>query len=322
MKLFLKILFLIISPQLVFSYPIPTQTLKTLIEKSQLIVIAKIDNPEKPIKVYFDREKNDSVKVYSVGGDGVANLYIEEVLKGSPIHVNHIQVKDLPGLICPTPAHYPDKKKVIAFLSKDESSQTYQTVGFSYGSKIIKSDKVLNAYKIRILEYIDIQKIKNKSKRKKATLEWLVKCSENKYTFWEGVNELTSSKLVEPIDDNPKENYHFNQLTKIQKERLENVFFSIDTIGEQHLFFTELISNNNYPKLKKHLLKNLEFLLRNPGYANFSMAYNIMEKVVSIMPNEDLQSIINEAKKMKDDYLDLNEKQIQLIYEFILSARE
>ena len=85
MKRLLTILIMTFTVQTVFAYPITPQTLRKLIERSQYIVITTVDNPEtkgEPEK-YFDKAKNDTVLVYRMtfGGDGLADIYIQEILK-------------------------------------------------------------------------------------------------------------------------------------------------------------------------------------------------------------------------------------------------
>jgi len=313
MKRLLTILFFAFLGQQLFAYPITPQTLRKLISRSQYIVIALIDNPEKGGEKFFDPKTNDTLECFSFGGDGIADLYIKEILKGKPSNSNQIQVTYEAGMICPAPAHYPDKKMVIAFLAKDDTSKTYLTVGLSYGSKIMDSETEMNYFKTRILEYLEILKIKNKRKRKSSTVEWLVKCAENKYTRWEGAYELSRKGDFMSYYDRSKDEQFYKKLTKTQLYRLDTAFFATDTIGDNEMLLANLITSNNYPKLKDCLLKSLKF-------SDYFISKDIMQKVIEIAPNIELKRIYDELDRL--DYFDKDreERQKQLNDKFILTA--
>jgi hypothetical protein len=288
MKRVLTVLVLFISVLKAFGYPITPQTLRKLIEYSPYIVIATVDNPEKPEK-FYDQKTKDSVQVFSFGGDGVATLNIKEVLKGQPGDVGEIEVEYEAGMICPSPANYPDKKLVIAFLAKEDTSKRYYTVGLSYGSKIMGSEKEMLAFKKRILDYLEIEKIKNKRKRKSATVEWLVKCVEDKFTRWEGAYDLSREGDFMSYYDYSKDNRFYKSLKKSQKHRLDSCFFATDTLDFSELCLANLMSKKKYPQLKQHFLKSLTL-------SDFYIAKDIMKKIIEISPNEKLQLIVKEVE--------------------------
>jgi hypothetical protein len=171
MKHLVLLLFLQFTTQAVVAFPIEPQTLRKLIESSAYIIIAKVDNPTTKIgkETYYE--------------DGLANLYINETLKGN-LDAAHIQVAYIAGMVCPAPPEYPNHSTVLTFLNKNETDSTFSTQGLSYGSKIMISEAALSAYRTRIIEYLEILKIANLHQRKAATVELLVKCSENKFTIW------------------------------------------------------------------------------------------------------------------------------------------
>ena len=316
MKRILTILLFTLTVQTVFAYPITPQTLRKLIESSQFIVIATVDNPEtkgEPVK-YFDKAKNDTVLVYktTLGGDGLADLYIKEILKGKPSDL-HIQVTYEAGMICPTPARYPDKKTVIAFLYKDDTSLTYRTVGLSYGSKIMESEEELSSYRSRIFEYFEIIKMTSRRKKNQATVEWLVKCSENKFTRWEGAYELSRHGDFMSYYDRSKDPQFYKKLSKSQLQRLDSAFFATDTIGYNELCLAKLISKESKLRLKKHLIKNLEF-------ATYYIAQDIMKIIIDITSSKELQLIYEEADNIKYDDKEKEAKQKLIIDKFITIA--
>lgn len=310
MKQLLTIFIFVLLGQQTFAYPITPQTLRKLISRSQYIVIALIDNPAEEGEKFFDPKTNDTLIRFRFGGDGLANLKIKEVLKGNPHNLEHIQVAYEAGMICPAPPNYPDKEMVIAFLGKEDTIGTYFTYGLSYGSKIMENDKELNSFKTRINEYIDILKIKNKRKRKLETVEWLVKCAEDKYTRWEGAYELSRKGDFMSYYDRSKNERLSKNLTKKQLYRLDSAFFSTDTISDNEMCLSNLISKDNYPKLKKHLIKSLKF-------SDYFISDEIMQKIIEIAPNSDLQSILDEFESLSYNDKEIEVKQKQIIDKFI-----
>jgi hypothetical protein len=297
-----------------FSYPISPQTLRKLIEHSEYIVIAMIDNPEKTTK-YYDKKLKDTLISYSFGGDGLADLNIREVLKGKLKNTDRIQVVYEAGMICPAPPYYPDKSIVIAFLAKDDTAKYFNTVGLSYGSKIVGNEAEAEIYKKRILEYLEISALSHKKEKEAATIEWFVKCAENNCTRWEGSYELSREGYFMSYYDRSVDEKFSEKLTQSQMLRIDSIFFSIDTIGYSELCLANLISGQNYPKLKEHFIKNLSF-------ADYYMAEELMKKVLEIFPNNDLQKIIEEADKLMYDDKEREKKLKKLVDKFIVLAKK
>lgn len=316
-----RLFLLILLQQLVhtgFAYPITPQTLRKLIENSQYIVIAKVDNPEpkgEPVKI-FDKEKNDTVIAYrrTFGGDGLADLHINECLKGD-LSVTRIQVSYEAGMICPAPASYPDQKTVIAFLYKNETDSTFATEGLSYGSKIMYSEEALSAYRTSILAYLEILKIANLHERKKATVEWLVRCSENNYTRWEGAYELSREGHYIAYYDRSTDPKFYKKLTKSQLQRLDSTFFAAETIGYSELCLSNLLSKQSYPRLKVLLIHHLE-------KANFYLASDIMQRIIDLDPSKELLSVYEEFRNISYDDRDIKENYQILVKEFVRVASE
>lgn len=303
-------LFLALVAGRVSGYPISPQTLRKLVERSSFIVIARIDNPYANDTIY-DGTIMESVIGFSGGGDGVADLSVIEVLKGNPDSLKHLQVGYQPGMICPEPPHYPDKETVIAFLRRCDTCTLFETVALSYGTKVMKSEAELNAYVHAIDDYLEILKIRNRHKRKRATIEWLVKCAENKYTRWEGAYELSRKKDFMSYYDRSKDERLYRKLTKSQKRRLEAAFFAADTIGVIDLMLIGFVSQSNSGKLKQYLLNNLPF-------ASFYMGLEIMELILEIDENGEMQELYRLAERLKADDDESVSQQKAIIDKFIL----
>jgi len=315
-KNFIFLLFISFAGK-IFSYPITPQTLRKLIIGSTYIVVAKIDNPNPkyPYK-YFDKEKNDSVMGYYeiLFGDGHANLNIEQVLKGE-LNQNHIIVQYENNMSNPRPPHYPDKEIVLAFLTKDDTSAYYRTIGLSYGTKIFKNQAILTSYISKIIEYIEVLKITNPKKQRLATVEWLIQCSLGTNTRWEGAYELSRKRHWASYYDQSKDLHFSRDLNKTQKQRIDSIVFSTDTINYNQLCLTDFVTKKNFPKLRELLLRNLEF-------AYFFIAKDLMKKYVDITPNAKLKKIYEKADNLYSLGLDDEQNRKKVIADFILAARQ
>lgn len=301
------------------SYPIAPQTLRKLIERSEYIVIATVENPDPPAEKvkHFDKQKNDTVIWIKVmyGGDGIADLNITEMLKGNPQDQQHMVVRYGVGVVCPAPAVYPDKKTVIAFLSKEEKSDTMFTEGLSYGSKIMNTEQELSLYKTRINEYLEILKIKEKQKKIAATVEWLTKCAENKYTRWDGAYDLSRGIFHSSHYDNSKAPNYSKELTENQLRRLDSAFFATEKVGYSELALSGFIDQNKYPQLKEHLLKSLAF-------SSYYLTIDILKRITEIYPNTELVSIYEEVENIEYNDKEKELKQKRLVKKFIQVATQ
>lgn len=300
----------LVSAKIMFAYPISPITLRTLIERSQYIVIATIDNPEKGEK-YFDPKINDTLTYFTFGGDGLADLHITEVLKGKP-GSDHIRVTYEAGMVCPAPPYYPDKRTVIAFLMKEDTATTYYTYGLSYGSKVMQNDMETDLYRKKIKEYIAILKRTHGSRRHKAMIEWLVTCAEHPYTRWEGAYELSRSRYFMAYYDRSKDKKLYKKLNTKQINRLDSVFFASDTLGYNELCLVDIIPQKHYTQLKTHLLNNLRFV-------DYYLKQDIMKQILIVFPDDELKKLCEQLSDILYDKEKESERKM-LVEKFIMLA--
>jgi DNA-directed RNA polymerase subunit F len=175
------------------------------------------------------------------------------------------------------------------------------------------SEAALSAYRTRIIEYLEILKIANLHQRKAATVEWLVKCSENKFTRWEGAYELARKAGFSFYYDRSTDPKFYKQLSKSQLQRLDAAFFATDTIGYNELCLANLVSKKSSQRLKNHLLHNLAF-------ADYYLAEDIMRKIMDIDPSNELHSIYIEARNISYNDKEKEAKQKVFLAKFISAA--
>lgn len=307
LKCILSFAILLLSTKVMFAYPISPITLRTLIERSQYIVIATIDNPEKGEK-YFDPKTNDTLTYFTFGGDGLADLHITEVLKGKP-GSDHIRVAYEAGMVCPAPPYYPDKRTVIAFLMKEDTATTYYTYGLSYGSKVMQNNMETKLYRKRIIEYIAILNRTHGHRRHKAMIEWLVTCAEHPYTRWEGTYELSRNGHFIAYYDRSKDKKLYKKLNTKQINRLDSVFFATDTLEYDELCLVDIIPQKHHVRLKAHLLHNLRF-------ADYYLKQDIMKQILIAFPDDELKKFCKQIGDILYDEKKESEQK-RLIEKFI-----
>jgi hypothetical protein len=312
MKQLFAILLLAAAAQSCMAGHIANGTLRELIEQSHCIVVATVEDPEKVVRYYDDKVK-DTIERVKFSGDGIADLHIQEVLKGKPYNSKHVQVAYDTLLICPAPAQYFHKQLVIAFLAKRIWHKTYFTVGFSSGVKSVIRENDLRSYRDRILSYLEILKIKNKQERAAATLEWLVACTVDHNTRIEGYLELSKHGRCVSYYDRFKHEHVQVEFTISQSNRIDSAFFAKDTMSFSEFLLVDFVSEDSYPRLKQYLLKNLLQPDRD-------LIYDIMQKFMEISPSAELQSIFNEWHKVAYLEDDQGDRQIALVEKFIKAA--
>lgn len=289
-----KLFFFIViagSVSRISAYPISPLTLMKLIETSEVIVIAKVNNPNRVTK-FYDEKSKDTLLQLSFGGDGLADLNVIEILKGKC--ASSVSVAYEPNMICPAPPHYPDGETVLAFLYYDKKSAKYVTCGLSYGSKIMRNSSETNAYKRRIEEYRHIQSIRDRQTRENSIVEWLVKCSVNEYTRWEGVYELNRAGDFMSFYDQTKDAGYAGRLNQVQLRRLDSAFFATDTLQYADMCLAGLIHSSRKVELQRKLSSNLPF-------ARMYIAEEIMKAIIKINPDKQLQAIIAELDTISYD---------------------
>jgi hypothetical protein len=250
----------------VIAYPINPRPLRELVIESEFIIIGYV------IKTY---DKNEGKGGYN---NKIAKIAILETLQGK-IKEDTIEIAFNPNMICPSPDSYFDKTLVISFLDKTEK-HGYRTHAYNYGAKTLKKDEI-EIYKTRILEIKNILKIQNEKIQKKETIDWLLKCAENKATRWEGTYELKRKD---------------ESLSETQKERLKIALFNTK---EEYLNFdiVDIIYKGNEKELDSFLLKKLKLL----NIKNYWVASLFMNKLNHKKSNTEVQNIMTAFGEIQFD---------------------
>ena len=219
------------------AYPIPPVPLRKLCKEASVIVVAEVAG-------------------IRVGTRPVAELYVDESLKGHPGSVVYVNVWLDGG--CPAPARYSSGKRVLAFLIEDDDGN-YVTESLSYGSKEIADDRSLAVYRQRIREMIHIQDEPEGDARLERTVEWLVACAEDPVTRWEGAYELfRSGDRMSTYDGAPPEKFA-ELLTLDQEKRLLEALIASEGIDAGELCLIQHFQGVDDRRFVPFLVERLRF---------------------------------------------------------------
>jgi hypothetical protein len=190
------------------AYPIKPQSLPTLCERSDLVVVARV------IDVRHREEHGD--------WPDRATLKLTSVLKGNWARPT-LHVLFNSGVLCPVPADYKKGESVVAFLRRHEDQTSFTTVGLSYGVKV-PTDEYRPTYVNQIVELLRIQQHPGSPQREAMLAEWLVKSIEDGDIRWEAALYLYGDDW--PHESNSKDRLHrfARSLKQSQVDRLMHIF--------------------------------------------------------------------------------------------------
>lgn len=202
------------------AYPIPPRPLRLLIAEADLIVTAQVREADA-------RECAAAASIDAAVFDvRYVALDIEQLLKGA-LAVRTIVLPHDVGLICPAPARYEVGTRVLAFLDRTERGG-FVTHALSYGAKTL-DEAGLIAYRERIEEQLEIERMQEGPERLAAQVEWLVACAEHPATRWEGAYEFSTDAEARIRRDSSDPARFSRALSGAQRERLRRAYLSADS---------------------------------------------------------------------------------------------
>ncbi len=296
LKLILFIIFVFSNSLFATNYPISPRPLRQLVIESENIIIGYVVST-------FDKKTKKSER-----GSKIARVAIIEQIQGK-IKQDTLELEFNPNMICPAPAMYYEKTFVISFLKKYKGE--YSTYALNYGAKTLKKDEI-EIYKIRIFEIQDILKIANKEQQFTETKEWLVKCSENEITRWEGTFELSpESDFMSFYSQDSK--IDFKSLLSVQqKNRLKKALLYSTRSEYVDFGLVDLVYVGNEKEIEDYLLKSLKELKED----NLWIADGFINRLKHKKNTDEVNQIIAQLEKIDFDYEKQKEKK-ELIQRFI-----
>ena len=236
-------------PEIALAYPIPPQPLRKLCQESDLIIVATVVS----VTTTTDRE-----------GFGIAKavLYPTTVLKGS-LGQGAVEVLYSPDIICPAPPHYAEGEQVLAFLYSSKEEAGYYTAGLSWGAKNLPWPAI-QSYADRVRELLEIERL-DPTLQQAQLLEWLVRCTENPATRWEGAYELARDPQFLHYDEKiPPPNFA-SMLSAEQKNRLANALYGSLEIGPGEMSLIDLLERWENPYLMGFIFNHLKAIKDDPS---------------------------------------------------------
>ena len=291
-------IFLICNNLFAVNYPITPRPLRKLVSESEIIIIGNVfsivdkkHEGKKKKNVYYREHKIAKIKILEVLQGKVTNDTIEVIFE--------------PNMSCPAPARYFENSSVISFL--DYRNGEYTTHALNYGSKTLDSLGV-STYKERINEIQDILEIKDSISQRKETIEWLVKCSENESTRWEGVFELINHKEF----SNGKENGYLTELNNNQKLRLKKAF--LESLNNDYYDFdlSDLLYSENKNEIDSILIEKLKLLPQE----NYYFASEFVIRISNIKNSVEIEKLLERYYEIQfetDQTTDINNIVTELI---------
>ncbi|MXN91328.1 hypothetical protein GR160_08810 [Flavobacterium sp. Sd200] len=307
LRLLLSLLCIICVDVHATSYPISPRPLRKLVIESDAIIVGNV------IKVYKKETPKKRKKNISYTNYSYARIVISEVLQGN-VYNDTIEIPFTPNMVCPAPARYYEKTTVLVFL--DVTQKGYTTHALSYGAKTLDSVGI-KIYKSRILEMQDILKISNSTSQKNETVEWLVKCSENPVTCWEGVFELSPGSDFMSSYSHDTDPTFGSYLNAAQKAKLKEAFLSSLDFNYHDFGLSDLVYKENQKEIDTVLLEKLKTLSPNKYWC----AWDFMARLKHLNNSPEMENLLKiqkelefkhnneiERKKVIDEFVSLVEK--------------
>jgi hypothetical protein len=267
------------------AYPISPQPLRKLVMESPFIIVGQVKKIEK-----VKSGEYPPIVLHR------AVIYPLEVLQGD-LEAARIEVVFNPGMICPAPPVYIANTTVLAFLEKKLDG--YRTHALSYGAKTL-DEPALDVYRARIKEMQAILKMEDEKEQRAATVEWLVKCVEEKATRWEGAYELMpESDFMSFYDQDLPDSYAL-ALSASQRERLKKVLLEDDYLDYEDFGLVDLVMPGNEEKVTDWLENQMLKL----DESNFWLADFIMKRITKYNPDPELKAIFEAYLEIEDTFID------------------
>lgn len=205
------------APSAILAYPIPPAPLWRLVHDADVIVVATVVSVDAPPPA--DPRAASEDDDLDISGYSIARLHVTERWKGEI--AADIAVPFEPNMACPAPPRYDPGATVLAFLSRDDRHGTWQTVHLSYGT-VYPSPQDLLIYAARVREAAALQS--KKSLDRVDRMEWLVRCTEDRATRWDGLYELIGAPKPRAYEDGELRIPPAELLTDEQRARIATGF--------------------------------------------------------------------------------------------------
>lgn len=284
------------------AYPISPRPLRKLVLESDFIIVG-----------YVNGIKKNRSKDGAFDNDAFAVIKISEVLKGT-IREEIIEVGFSPNMICPAPPHYVQGTTVIVFLTKEKG--VFHTTALSYGVRIVDWQGI-EIHKNRIAEIQKIQKMEEGLDKFMQTVEWLVKCAENKTTRWDGSYELSPGSDFMSYYSRTEFEPFSSMLSAEQKARLKKVLLEDKDETYVDMGLADLLYVGNEKEIHTLLLNALKKMPQSHLY--FADSY--MDRLLLLTNDPDLIKLRDRFKEIQFES-NKESQQIRIVNSFIAKLEQ
>jgi hypothetical protein len=208
--------------------PIPNPLpLRTLTAASELIVTAELG------QILAKESKGRPAPV-------TVQFNIAQVVKGS-LGEQSVNVRLWPFQF----ENLPQNTELLVFLRATPEGDGYVPAGEREESIKNLSPKALDMYRAQIKELLDIESLTDSANKQQQIVDWLVRCTEEPLTRWEGAYDLTYGQVVvgSTENQNARQQYRaFSELlTDEHKQRLLQTLYQVTRIETGELALLSLI---------------------------------------------------------------------------------
>jgi len=278
------LLFTLPSQLLASSCPPPPVPLRMLTEQSQVIVVGRIISSEETVLPYYTGLK--------------AELEVHQVLQGVvkkniiSIYMNFWVEQQMKDKVT-------DVGRILAFLNvHDEVPDIYFPSSYQNGYKIL-DEAGISAYRQRIKELQGINAIKDEKRRDHLTVNWLINCASNGYTYWEGAYDLSPyGGFLQYYDYESEELATRFVLSDMQKQRIRAIVLKQSKLSYLELGLITTIVNGPDPELLRHMIQTL----KATDHENLYTQQQLMRQIATMMERDDLQEPLDQIISL--DYND------------------
>lgn len=252
---------------LAVAYPIPPVPLWELLEKAELVVLARVDAVEDlPER---DEEWNTQL----------ARLSVVETFKGSP--AKQLEVPFPGNMICPAPPDYVPGQKVLTFLALSQEDGTLYTVGLSYGTLYPKEED-LKDFRSAITSAVRIQGAQLGSEDlKEKKHSWAVTTAIMPGTRWHGLHEMRpGSERYRQYDRFPEQRPDWIVLTETDKSLLADAFVAAKEFRPEQALMLDVIEGFKSERVDRAALAWIEGYLQldEPPYWHLDLMVKTLNR--------------------------------------------
>ena len=152
-----------------------------------------------------------------------------------------------------------DEGRMLIFINLSQvDGKLYYPTAYQDSYKMM-DEAGLRIYRQRIKELQGINTLKDETRRNQLTVDWLINCASNRYTYWEGVYDLgPSGHFLEYYDYEKEQAITRVELSATQKQKIRAIILKQTRFSYLELGLINTILEGPDPEILGLLVKNLK----------------------------------------------------------------